>query len=119
MPALRPMTPYGTFIETRCVSVTTPSSDALTDDDEIVGVWGVGPFSTLRGRRDDCVESFSFVFRDSLLSRARPSLFLMPAASRSASSSKANFFWTGEKDLAIEQIAATLQVPGRLSYGQL
>ena len=61
------MTPYGTFIETRCVSVTTPSSDALTDDDEIVGVWGVGPFSTLRGRRDDCVESFSFVFRDSLL----------------------------------------------------
>jgi TolB-like protein/tRNA A-37 threonylcarbamoyl transferase component Bud32/Tfp pilus assembly protein PilF len=29
------------------------------------------------------------------------------------------YAWTGEKDLAIEQIAATLQVPGRLSYGQL
>jgi TolB-like protein/Tfp pilus assembly protein PilF len=27
--------------------------------------------------------------------------------------------WTGEKDLAIKQIAATLHVPGRLSYGQL
>jgi TolB-like protein/class 3 adenylate cyclase/Tfp pilus assembly protein PilF len=29
------------------------------------------------------------------------------------------YAWTVEKDLAIEQIAATLQVPGRLSYGQL
>jgi TolB-like protein/Tfp pilus assembly protein PilF len=29
------------------------------------------------------------------------------------------YAWTGEKDLAIEQIAATLQVPGLLSYGQL
>jgi len=29
------------------------------------------------------------------------------------------YAWTGEKDLAIEQIVATLQVPGRLSYGQL
>jgi TolB-like protein/Tfp pilus assembly protein PilF len=29
------------------------------------------------------------------------------------------YAWTGEKDLAIKQIAATLQVPGRLSYGQL
>ena len=29
------------------------------------------------------------------------------------------YAWTGEKDLAIEQIAATLQVPGYLCYGQL
>ena len=29
------------------------------------------------------------------------------------------YAWTGEKDLAIEQIAATLQVPSLLSYGQL
>ena len=29
------------------------------------------------------------------------------------------YAWTGEKDLAINQIAATLKVPGRLSYGQL
>jgi tetratricopeptide (TPR) repeat protein len=29
------------------------------------------------------------------------------------------YAWTGEKDLAIEQIAATLQVPGILSYGDL
>jgi tetratricopeptide (TPR) repeat protein len=29
------------------------------------------------------------------------------------------YAWTGEKDLAIKQIAATLRVPGRLSYGQL
>jgi hypothetical protein len=27
--------------------------------------------------------------------------------------------WTGKKDLAIEQIAATLQVPSFLSYGEL
>jgi serine/threonine protein kinase len=29
------------------------------------------------------------------------------------------YAWAGEKDLAIEQIAATLQVPSLLSYGQL
>ena len=29
------------------------------------------------------------------------------------------YAWTGEKDLAIEQIAATLQVPSSLSYGEL
>ena len=29
------------------------------------------------------------------------------------------YAWTGEKDLAIEQIAATLQVPSLLSYGDL
>ena len=29
------------------------------------------------------------------------------------------YAWTGEKDLAIEQIAATLQVPSALSYGRL
>jgi TolB-like protein/Flp pilus assembly protein TadD len=29
------------------------------------------------------------------------------------------YAWTGERDLAIEQIAATLQVPSRLSYGEL
>jgi tetratricopeptide (TPR) repeat protein len=29
------------------------------------------------------------------------------------------YAWTGEKDLAIEQIAATLQVPSFLSYGEL
>jgi hypothetical protein len=29
------------------------------------------------------------------------------------------YAWTGEKDLAIEQVAATLKIPGRLSYGQL
>jgi hypothetical protein len=29
------------------------------------------------------------------------------------------YAWTGEKDLAIEQIAATLQVPDDLSYGEL
>jgi tetratricopeptide (TPR) repeat protein len=29
------------------------------------------------------------------------------------------YAWTGEKDLAIEQIAATLQVPSNLNYGQL
>jgi hypothetical protein len=29
------------------------------------------------------------------------------------------YAWTGEKDLAIEQIAATLQVPSVLSYGEL
>jgi TolB-like protein/tRNA A-37 threonylcarbamoyl transferase component Bud32 len=29
------------------------------------------------------------------------------------------YAWTGEKDLAIKQIAATLQVPSGLSYGQL
>ena len=29
------------------------------------------------------------------------------------------YAWTGEKDLAIKQVEATLQVPGRLSYGQL
>ena len=29
------------------------------------------------------------------------------------------YAWTGEKDLAIKQIAATLQVPSWLSYGQL
>ena len=29
------------------------------------------------------------------------------------------YAWTGEKDLAINQIAATLQVPGFLSYGEL
>ena len=29
------------------------------------------------------------------------------------------YAWTGEKDLAIKQIAATLQVPSVLSYGQL
>jgi TolB-like protein len=29
------------------------------------------------------------------------------------------YAWTGEKDLAIEQIAATLQVPSLLSYGEL
>jgi serine/threonine protein kinase/Tfp pilus assembly protein PilF len=29
------------------------------------------------------------------------------------------YAWTGEKDLAIKQIAATLQVPSRLSYGEL
>jgi tetratricopeptide (TPR) repeat protein len=29
------------------------------------------------------------------------------------------YAWTGEKDLAIEQIAATLQVPSILSYGEL
>jgi tetratricopeptide (TPR) repeat protein len=29
------------------------------------------------------------------------------------------YAWTGEKDRAIDQIAATLQVPGDLSYGQL
>ena len=29
------------------------------------------------------------------------------------------YAWTGEQDLAIEQIAATLQVPSLLSYGQL
>jgi len=29
------------------------------------------------------------------------------------------YAWTGEKDLAIKQIAATLQVPSLLSYGQL
>jgi Flp pilus assembly protein TadD len=29
------------------------------------------------------------------------------------------YAWTGEKDLAIKQIAATLQVPSGLSYGDL
>ena len=29
------------------------------------------------------------------------------------------YAWTGEKDLAIEQIAATLKVSTLLSYGQL
>jgi hypothetical protein len=29
------------------------------------------------------------------------------------------YAWTGEKDLAIKQIAATLQVPNVLSYGEL
>ena len=29
------------------------------------------------------------------------------------------YAWTGEKDLAIEQIAATLQVPSTLTYGRL
>jgi serine/threonine protein kinase len=29
------------------------------------------------------------------------------------------YAWTGEKDLAIKQIAATLQVPSNLTYGQL
>jgi len=29
------------------------------------------------------------------------------------------YAWTGERDLAIKQIAATLQVPDRLSYGEL
>ena len=29
------------------------------------------------------------------------------------------YAWTGEKDLAIKQIAATLQVPSTLSYGRL
>jgi hypothetical protein len=29
------------------------------------------------------------------------------------------YAWTGEKHLAIEQIAATLQVPSLLSYGEL
>src|SRR5205814_2496232 len=29
------------------------------------------------------------------------------------------YAWTGEKGLAIEQIATTLQVPSRLSYGDL
>jgi hypothetical protein len=29
------------------------------------------------------------------------------------------YAWTGEKDLAIEQIAATLKFPGLLSYGEL
>ncbi|HEY2614139.1 MAG TPA: FlgO family outer membrane protein, partial [Chthoniobacterales bacterium] len=29
------------------------------------------------------------------------------------------YAWTGEKDRAIEQVSATLQVPGDLSYGQL
>ena len=29
------------------------------------------------------------------------------------------YAWTGEKDLAIKQIAATLQVPSSLSYGEL
>jgi TolB-like protein/Tfp pilus assembly protein PilF len=29
------------------------------------------------------------------------------------------YAWTGEKDLAIKQVEATLQVPGRLTYGQL
>jgi len=29
------------------------------------------------------------------------------------------YAWTGEKDLAIKQIAAALEVPGHLSYGQL
>ena len=29
------------------------------------------------------------------------------------------YAWTGEKDLAIKQIAATLQVPSLLSYGEL
>src|SRR5205814_4468896 len=29
------------------------------------------------------------------------------------------YAWTGEKDLAIKQIAATLQVPSRLSYGEI
>jgi tetratricopeptide (TPR) repeat protein len=29
------------------------------------------------------------------------------------------YAWTGEKDLAIEQVTATLKVPGGLSYGQL
>ena len=29
------------------------------------------------------------------------------------------YAWTGEKDLAIKQIAATLQVPSCLSYGEL
>jgi len=29
------------------------------------------------------------------------------------------YAWTGEKDLAVQQIAATLQVPADLSYGQL
>ena len=27
--------------------------------------------------------------------------------------------WAGEKDLAIEQLKAAIQVPGLLSYGQL
>jgi len=29
------------------------------------------------------------------------------------------YAWTGEKDLAINQLAATLQVPSLLSYGEL
>jgi hypothetical protein len=29
------------------------------------------------------------------------------------------YAWTGEKTLAIEQVAATLQVPSLLNYGQL
>ena len=29
------------------------------------------------------------------------------------------YAWTGEKDLAIEQLASTLQVPSLLSYGEL
>jgi hypothetical protein len=29
------------------------------------------------------------------------------------------YAWTGEKDLAIKQIAETLQVPGDFSYGEL
>jgi hypothetical protein len=27
--------------------------------------------------------------------------------------------WVGEKDLAIEQLTQAIQLPGRLSYGQL
>ncbi len=27
--------------------------------------------------------------------------------------------WVGEKDLALEQLAVVVQLPGRLSYGQL
>ena len=29
------------------------------------------------------------------------------------------YAWTGEKDLAIDQIAATLRIPSTLSYGNL
>ena len=29
------------------------------------------------------------------------------------------YAWTGEKDLAVKQVEATLQAPGRLTYGQL
>jgi hypothetical protein len=29
------------------------------------------------------------------------------------------YAWCGEKDLAIDQIAATVQIPGSLSYGNL
>jgi hypothetical protein len=59
------------------------------------------------------------------LLQGRRAVELLPAAKDAINGANIMQFlsviyaWTGEKTLALEQVAATLQVPGRLSYGQL